>query len=146
MQITIEDSSMIYIYMKSPENHKKVGKCISDVRCNLLYDEKDNLIGIKLFNEYINADNGQKEQIKLPEVGYIDMPLHNANISETETDITIMFNGSSVIHHIKEDECNIDLCNEGIFGIEPIPFTYIGEKEVIKLFIIEDIPLRLTKL
>jgi hypothetical protein len=136
----------MYIYLKSPENHQKVGRCISDVRCSLLYDGLDNLMGIKLFNERTDNDSRNKEQIKLPNVGSIDMPLYNSEITEAESNITILFNVDSVIDHIREDVCNIDLCNEGIYGIEPIPYTHIGMKKIINPFIKEDIPLKLTKL
>jgi hypothetical protein len=151
VQITIEDNSMMYIYLKSPESHVLNRECMSDVKCNLLYDESDNLIGIKLLNKRENSEisvNGipQIEQIKLPAVGDVELPTYNATITEKENEITILFNGSLIVHHIKEDICNIDLCDEGIFGIEPIPFTYIGGKEVIKPFIKRDIPLTLTKL
>jgi hypothetical protein len=151
MQITIEDNSIMYIYLKSPENHLRHGKCITDVKCNLLYDESDNLIGLKLLNRRDNTQislNGipLTEQIKLPSVGFIDLPVHNAKISDDENNITIMFNADSVIHHTREGYSNIDLCNEGILGIEPIPFTHIMGKEIIKPFIISDIQLTLTKL
>ncbi|WP_438349198.1 hypothetical protein ACP8HI_00415 [Paenibacillus sp. FA6] len=145
MQITIEDNAIMYIYLKSSERYEKVGKLISDVRCGLLYDGSDNLIGIKVFNERTNDGNGLIEQIDLPNVGIIDMPIYKSKISKSESDITILFDTDSIIHHIREDECNIDLCDEGIYGIEPIPFTYIGGKEIIKPFIIRDKPLTLTK-
>jgi hypothetical protein len=151
MQITIEDNSMMYIYLKSPGNHVRQGNCMSDVKCNLLYDESYNLIGLKLLNKRTNTQvslNGipLTEQIKLPNVGFIDLPVHNAKISEAESNITIMFNADSAIRHTREGYCNIDLCNEGIFGIELIPFTYIGGKEIIKPFIVDDIPMTLRKL
>ncbi|SFL12814.1 hypothetical protein SAMN03159341_103376 [Paenibacillus sp. 1_12] len=151
MQITIEDNSLMYIYLKSKDNHEKLGKCVSDVKCFLLYDIQENIVGFKLINTRDNTDislNGIPliETIKLPTVGYIDTPQHNASITESENEILIMFDEKAVIYQVREDECNIDLCKEGILGIEPTPFTYIGGKEIIKPFIIEDIPLTLTKL
>lgn len=151
MQISIEDNALIYIYLKSKENHERVGNCLADVRCYLLYDDIDNLIGLKLFNTRDNPEisiNGIPliESINLPTVGYVDTPFHNSTITETEIDITIMFDGNAVINRVEEDVCNIDLCKEGILGIELIPVAYMGNKAVIMPFIIEDEPLTLTKL
>lgn len=150
MQITIEGNAFVYIYLKSIDNHERIGKCLSDVRCDLLYDDKDNLIGVKLCNTRDNSDislNGRPliENIKLPTVGYVDTPCHNSTIAETEEEISIMFDGNAVIRRVEEDTCNIDLCKEGVLGIELIPVAYIGNKEVIKPFIIEDDQITLTK-
>lgn len=107
IQIIIEGNAFVYIYLKSTDNHKRIGKCLSDVRCSLLYDSNENLIGMKLFNARNNSDislNGipLTENIKLPTVGYVDAPSHNVTITETENEISIMFDGNSVIRRVKK--------------------------------------------
>ncbi|GGG82076.1 hypothetical protein [Paenibacillus radicis (ex Gao et al. 2016)] len=74
----------------------------------------------------------------LPEVGANEFPLHNATVTQDEDDIAIIFDQDTVVHKEVEDECVLDLCAAGITGIEPMPFTHIGGKEVIKPFIIRD--------
>ena len=137
--------------MKSEDYHAKIGGCISDVTCGLLYDDHDNLIGLKLLNTRENTDisvNGIPliEEINLPKVGNIDTPLYNSAITETENDITIMFDENAIVHHVREDKCHIDLCKEGILGIELILLSSLGNKEVITPFIVSDVPLTLTEL
>lgn len=149
MLITIEDNAFMYIYLKSRDHHKKIRNCISDVKCSLLYDNSDNLIGLRICNTRDHADislNGMPiiETIKLPSVGYIDTPLYSATITEAENDISIMFDDKAVIHQVREYECNIDLCKEGIFGIEPTSVVNIGGIEFIKPFMTSDEPLILT--
>lgn len=151
MQICIEDNSLIYIYLKSEDYHMSIGKSISDVTCGLLYDDNDNLIGLKLLNTRENTDisvNGIPliEKINLPKVGNVDTPLYNSAITEDENNITIMFDENVIVHHVREDKCNIDLCKEGIFGIELILLSSIGNREVITPFIVSDVPLTLTEL
>lgn len=151
MQITIEDNAFMYIYLKSRDQHKKIGKCICGVRCFLLYDDEETLIGLRMSSTRNHEDislNGIPitETIKLPNVGYVDTPLYNAAITEAENETLIMFDNLAVIHHVREYECNITLCKEGILGIEPIPFVYIGGTEIIKPFIITDELLVTTKL
>ncbi|WP_160164007.1 hypothetical protein [Paenibacillus vortex] len=50
-----------------------------------------------------------------------------------------MFNEKAQIHKEIEAECILDLCATGISGIEPMPYTNVGGKEIIKLFIIRDV-------
>ncbi|GIP25402.1 hypothetical protein J23TS9_05320 [Paenibacillus sp. J23TS9] len=135
MQITIAGDCQMYIYLKDKDVHKH--KCsISDVRCKMLYDSQDNFIGVNIMSK--RSDTGTS--IVLPEVGAIEFPMYNAKVTENESEILILFDEKARIHRKVTDECIIDLCDAGISGIEPMPFTHIGGKEVIKPFIIRDVP------
>lgn len=134
MQITIVDDCQMYIYMKNKFKHQHTGS-LPDIRCKLLYDSDDNFIGIKIVSQ--RSDTGQ--DIILPEIGAIEFPIHNAEVKQDENGILIMFGKKSVIYKEVEDECILDLCAAGITGIEPMPFTHIGGKEIIKPFIIRDV-------
>ena len=134
MQITIVDDCQMYIYLKDKNVHKHIGS-LSDVKCKLLYDLQDNFIGIIIQNE--RSDTG--EEIVLPKVGQIDFTLYKATVTQDEDEIVIIFDQNSIIYKEVEDECILDLCAAGISGVEPMPFTHIGGKEVIKPFIIQDV-------
>lgn len=135
MQITIADNCQMYIYFKNKDVHKHK-KSLSDIKCKLLYDSQDNFVGISIMNQ--RSDTG--DVIGLPEVGAVEFPMYKAKISQDGNGIIIMFDQGAVVHKEVEDECILDLCTAGISGIEPIPFTYIGGKEIIKPFIIRDVP------
>lgn len=134
MQITISDDCQMYIYLKDKSKHKHTGS-LSDVKCNLLYDSNDNFIGINILSK--RSDTGAS--IVLPEIGSIEFPMHNALVKQYEDGILIMFGQESVVYKEVEDECILDLCAAGISGVEPMPFTHIGGKEIIKPFIIRDV-------
>lgn len=133
MQITIADDCQMYIYFKNKEIHKHTGS-LSDVKCKLLYDLNDNFIGINIQRK--RSDTGQ--EIELPTIGVIEFPTHNATVKQDDDGILILFDEKAQIHQEAEDECILDLCAAGISGVEPMPFTYIGGKEVIKPFIIKE--------
>ena len=142
MKITIEDDAM-YFYLKHINIDGIVSECLTDVRGLMLYDASDNLIGLKLLNTRDNADislNGVAltETIKLPAVGYIDTPIHNAAIAEHENELTIWFDKvcESAVHRMLEEDCIIDFYKEGIVGIEIIASHPIGNLDVIKPFIV----------
>jgi len=135
MQITIAGDCQMYIYFKDKSKHQHQGS-LSDVRCNLLYDSSDNLIGINVLSKLSNTG----QDIVLPEVGAIEFPLYNATVIQGEDGILIMFDKEAVVHKKVTDECVLDLCAAGITGIEPMPFTHVGGKEIIKPFITRDVP------
>ncbi|MGG4141744.1 hypothetical protein ABEW34_01325 [Paenibacillus algorifonticola] len=133
MQITIADDCQMYIYFKDKSKHQHEGS-LPDVKCNLLYDSLGNLIGMRILSR--RSDNGQ--DILLPEVGEVEFPLHNAKVTQSDSEILILFDAESQIHKEVSIECILDLSAAGITGIEPMPYTNIGGKEIIKPFIIRD--------
>ena len=135
MQITIVGDCQMYIYIKDKNIHKHKGS-LSGVKCKLLYDSEDNFIGINIMNQQSYTGT----IIVLPEVGAIEFPMHNAMVTQDEKGIQIKFHKEAIVHKEVEDECMLDLCAVGITGIEPMPYTHIGGKEVIKPFIIRDVP------
>ncbi|MBT2764293.1 MULTISPECIES: hypothetical protein [Paenibacillus] len=134
MQITIEENCQMYIYLKDKSKHQHKSS-LSDVKCKLLYDSNDNFIGINIMDQ--RSDTGAS--IVLPEVGAIEFPVHNALVKQDEDGIVILFDQNSKVYKEVEDECILDLCAAGITGIEPMPFTHIGGKNIIKPFIIRDV-------
>ncbi|WP_149847140.1 hypothetical protein [Paenibacillus sp. 37] len=135
MQISIYDNSQLYISLKDKKIHKHEGS-LADIKCKLLYDSNDNFIGIKILCTL--SDTG--ENIVLPEVGPIEFPMQKAIVTQNEDGINLVFGKDVVVHKEVENECIIDLCHAGITGIEPMPYTHIGGREVIKPFIIRDTP------
>lgn len=138
MQITISEDSMMYIYLKDSSKHKyEKKKSRSDVICYLLYDVADNLLGIRIINKH---EDKPLIGVQLPKVGQVEFPMHNAQITETEKEILIVFDQDTPIEKETVNTCVIDVCRSGIIGIEPMPYVYIGGKEVMKPFIIRDEP------
>ncbi|MFB5269110.1 hypothetical protein ACE41H_20305 [Paenibacillus enshidis] len=135
MKISVHDDFQMYIYLKNKDVHKHK-KSLPDIKCKLLYDSQDNFVGISIMSQ--QSDTG--EVIELPEVGAVEFPMYKAKISQDGNGIIIMFDQETVVHKEVEDECIIDLSDAGITGIEPMPFTHIGGKEIIKPFIIRDAP------
>jgi hypothetical protein len=136
MQITIEDNKLIYIYLKSQSKFENnIGGNFS-VKCFLLYDDKSNWIGLQIQNEYSDG-----EKFRLPFVGNIDYPLFSANITESNENITILFDKTKAIHRLAEQDCNIVLNVEGIYGIELILWLKndLGKKDIVKPFVLRDI-------
>lgn len=139
MQITISENTMMYIYLKESEKHKhERTKTRSDVSCFLLYDAADNMMGIRIINNY---DDEPLIHMQLPKVGQVEFPMHNAQITETEQEILIVFDKSTPISKETAHTCVLDVCRSGIIGIEPIPYVDIGGKEIMKPFIIRDEPI-----
>jgi hypothetical protein len=139
MHITISEDSMMYIYLKDNEKHKhERTKARSDVACFLLYDAADNMLGIRIINKH---DDEPLIDIQLPKVGGVEFPMHNAQITETEQEILIVFDKNTPITKETAHTCVIDVCRSGIIGIEPMPCVYIGGKEIMKPFIIRDEPI-----
>lgn len=138
MQITISEDSMMYIYLKDNEKHKhERTKTRSEVACFLLYDAAENLLGIRIINKH---EDEPLVDIQLPEVGEVEFPMHKAKITETEQEILIVFDKNTPIAKETAHTCAIDVCRSGIIGIEPIPYIYVGGKEIMKPFIIRDEP------
>ncbi|MFD2114335.1 hypothetical protein ACFSTH_00875 [Paenibacillus yanchengensis] len=131
MRITIEGDSQMYIYLKDAKIHQITHNTLTDVLCYLLFDVANNFIGIRICNR--NANTGQ--ELVLPMVGEIEYPLHQASITDSHTEIVIKFDRNAQIHEEAKDKCLIDLCDAGIFGIEPMPYTRVRGTEVIKPFI-----------
>ncbi|MBH5318980.1 hypothetical protein I6N90_14335 [Paenibacillus sp. GSMTC-2017] len=136
MQITIEDNSLVYIYLKDAGKERLKSDSLNFIKCHLLYDGKNNFIGMRIFNEIEDSD----ESIILPLVGEIEFPLHNAKLEVNESEIQILFAGEVMAEKEVVCECTIDVCEEGMVGIEPMLREKIGGKEVIKPFIIRDSP------
>ncbi|WP_336772659.1 hypothetical protein [Paenibacillus sp. MMO-58] len=134
MKITISGDCHMYIYLKDKDKHEYTGS-LSDIKCCLLYDLNENFIGIRILSK--RSDTG--ECLELPKMGEIEFPLHSAVVSQDDEGILIMFNQEAVIHKEVEDECILDLSIDGIAGVEPMPYTNIGGKEVIKRFVIKDV-------
>lgn len=139
MQITISEDCMMYIYLKDSNKHKyEKNKSRSDVSCYLLYDAADNLLGIRIINKY---EDEPLINIQLPKVGEVEFPMCNAQITEIGQEILIVFEKDTAIAKESVHTCNIDVCKSGIIGVEPLPFLYIGRKELMKPFIIRDEPI-----
>lgn len=139
MQITISEDSMMYIYLKDNKKHKhERTKTRSDVACFLLYDGAENLLGIRIINKH---EDEPLVDIHLPKVGAVEFPMHNAQITETEQEILIVFDKDTRISKETAQSCIIDVCRSGIIGIEPLPYVYVGGKEIMKPFIIRDEPI-----
>ncbi|RAR38905.1 hypothetical protein [Paenibacillus sp. MDMC362] len=134
MQITIAGDCQMYIYFKDKSKHQHQGS-LSDVRCKMLYDSSNNLVGINILST--RSDTG--ESIVFPEIGSIEFPMYNATITQDDDGIIIMFDQDAAVQKEVEDECILDLCAAGISGVEPMPFTHVGGKEIIKPFTIRDV-------
>lgn len=131
MRITIQDNSLIYIYLK------EMGKYVDNIsgnpeyRSQILFDEFRNWIGIKILNIDIE---GQIQE--LPRVGDIDYPMHTSIITEQPDSITILFDNQSTVSEIVEEDCILDLHPTGIYGIEVILYeTQIEGIEKVRPFI-----------
>lgn len=130
---------MMYIYLKDSSTHKYVkSKSRSNVACFLLYDDFENMLGIRIINKY---DDESLIDIQLPKVGEVEFPMHNAQITKTEQEILIVFDKDTPISKETAHSCVIDVCRSGIIGIEPTPYVYIGGKAIMKPFIIRDEPI-----
>lgn len=138
MQITISEDSMMYIYLKDSSKHKRERKkSRSDVACFLLYDDFENMLGIRIINKH---DDEPLIDIQLPKVGEVEFLMHNAQITKTEQEILIVFDKDTPIAKETVHTCIVDVCRSGIIGIELMPYVYIGGKEIMKPFIIRDEP------
>ncbi|WP_435921120.1 hypothetical protein [Paenibacillus sp. DYY-L-2] len=136
MHITIEDNNLVYIYLK--EQQKYVENCggESSVQCYLIYDQNGNWIGVKITNKDTDGN-----VITLPRVGAIDYPIYSGEVIELENEIILSFEKDKEIMMVKEQDCNLDIHPDGIFGIEMILWTgnNITQKEMVKPFIKRDI-------
>lgn len=136
MHITIEDNSLVYIYLKKQQKYVANNGGESSVQCYLLYDQYGNWIGMKITNRDTDG-----KLINLPRVGVIDYPMHSGEVIEIESEIILKFDKDRDIDKVKEQDCNIDIHPEGIYGIEMILWigSNITQKEIVNTFIKRDI-------
>lgn len=112
MKITIENNELVY--MNLLEINQEVGvvdKTIPYVNGELLYDDKDNWIGIRLKNEY-NLFN---------EYNFEDEYRDKVHIKVNESDAELFFNDNRmIVLKAMEQDFNIDVNGNRIYGIEMI--------------------------
>lgn len=135
MKIRIEDSKMIYIQFQEKHMYGIVDRTLDFMLCHLFYDKDDNWVGLEVFNE---DDEGNV--FDLPPIDSIDFPTYQAEITQSEKKIKILFNRNVEVSKIWEPECNIDIHSGSIYGIEILIFLKesIGGRNVAQPFIFRD--------
>lgn len=135
MNITIENNEFIYIQFINKSEFGVVDETLDSAKCFLLYDGLNNWLGIQILNE---NDEGK---IDLPHIHTIDFPMHNLELKQTKDSIEIIFNKEISVIKMAEQECNIDIYDGQIFGIELILWAgnKLGNKEIVGPFISREI-------
>ncbi|SDT24348.1 hypothetical protein SAMN05444162_3533 [Paenibacillaceae bacterium GAS479] len=136
MNITIEDNQLVYIYLKNQEKYIYFTGTKSSVKCYFQLDDDNNWVGIRIAKEYSYGGAPL-----LPEVGQIDYINFEGTVQEDEHNILITFDTYSKVCRELEQDCNLDLIPEGIYGIEIILWlaNVDWKKEKIQKYIIVDI-------
>jgi hypothetical protein len=135
LNITIENNELIYIsFFKKMESGIVEDMCIS-VNCFLFFDTFRNWVGLEIINKNFDGE------IELPAIKTIDFPIYDAVINQNDESIEILFNRDAKVRKKMEQDCNIDIFNGQIYGIEIILWerNNIGVKEVVKPFVSRDI-------
>lgn len=127
MKITHEITgglTLIYVYIRL-FNGKKV-KTLTGVSCELLYDAKENWIGINILDRYYDG-----EKLALPEIKLVMENKAYESINKSDKMITLLFNNTRIINRVQVESCNIDFNDDGFFGVELILDHEIGGMEVV---------------
>lgn len=130
MKVSIHNDSQLYIRMKDGNVHN-FKKSLAEIKCKLLYDVNDNFLGMKILSQR----SATGENVELPEIGPVEFPLFSSEIKQDIDGIYILFDKDVTIHKELVDECILDLCADGIIGIEPMPYMHIGGRSIIEPFI-----------
>lgn len=102
----------------------------------MLFDKESQWIGYKILNEGYDGN-----RITLPNISQINFLPYQLKFVNSEEYIELLFDNYSRINKVVEQECNIDISNQDIFGIEILLFSknIFGKKDIIKPFIKWDI-------
>lgn len=102
----------------------------------LLYDHVGNWIGVRITNRDTDGNI-----INLPNIGAIDYPMHNGEVVNLNDEIILKFDKDIGVDNFKEQDCNLDIHPEGIYGVEMILWAgnNINLKEKVRPFIKRDI-------
>jgi len=120
MRITIEDNELVYIYLlKMNRVSGVVDETIPYIIGDLLYDNEENWIGIRI-----------KDQFKeLTNCTFVDEYDEKIKIATDENGIKILFSEEEcVVNESCEQDFNIDIVGNKAFGIEII----VSERSSIK--------------
>lgn len=110
----------------------------NDVKCEVLFDEKDNWLGVRILNEQLDEDGKFYVKMNLSKVPESYKQISPGVVIETEDYLEIKFDATVPAHRIIEQNCHID-CLDDEFGIEVILGEPIKGKELVKPFILHDI-------
>lgn len=109
----LESLTLIYVYIRT-FNGKSVNT-IPGAKCELLFDEENNWIGLNVFNEY--HDGGK---FSLPEIKIKTENTDFEAIQQFDEKTSLIFDSRMSIANSKIESCNIDFNEDGLFGIEII--------------------------
>ncbi|WP_072337079.1 hypothetical protein [Thermoactinomyces sp. DSM 45891] len=134
MNITIENGQYIYISFLKRNGFGIVEDTYLSVNCCLLFDDKNNWIGLEVSNENFNGP------IQLPPLKEIEFPMHEAIINESGRTLEILFDKDLQVARKIKYACNIDVISEQLYGIEILLLDQgsIGNRDIVKPFVSSD--------
>lgn len=114
MKIEVERAmplKIVYIFLRNHE--ERSADTISHVKGEMLFDNEDNWIGIRILNKMIN-----EEEFEMPELNQgLDKHVVQA---ENGDEITIFFDMESNIAKTEEEQFYINFDEDGLYGVEII--------------------------
>lgn len=135
MLVTMEDE-LIYIYLQHKTTSASPLGAYPDVSGYMLYDKKGNWLGYRVMRTIYNNKN---YVISIPKVKKIEYPLFTASIEDTDEYIEIKFDADMEAAEMLQQECLLDINENGLFGVELVrhPDIPAGETEYVKYFVEE---------
>lgn len=124
------NGTLIYIEFNRGENQRH--GMLHDIKSQLLYDQFNNWVGIKIDNHDLLGRN-----IKLPKIN-CNKNVKNASITQTDTYIEILFDYQIEINNRKDIASNIDYGENSLMGIEIILREKVGELDIVRPYVKHD--------
>ena len=123
----VDGLSLIYLSFKDTAGVRT--SMIHDISCKALIDQNENWVGIEIFNF-----NGAGHIVDLP------IPIQNGGkskelITTVGKGFKILFDWNTVVCDRLEMECNIDIGDKGLFGIEIMVRNFPLQLDIVKEYI-----------
>jgi len=116
MSITLENNELVYIYLMKRNNHERVvDSTIACAPCRMLFDSKGIWVGIEIgyYEEELYTESNEVSELEITD------ELEPKLIVIQEPDcLRILFRENADVIEVKNQDCNIDIKDGAISGIE----------------------------
>lgn len=131
MRITIQNNELVYIYLQKGETLGDI-ETIPYVDCQLYVDSNNEWIGIKILNRFID----DYKKFELPKANF-ELECFDVELQQDRNFIKILFDNKSEVNKKFNQECNIDIREGNLYGIEIILYkeNQNMKRNIIKKFI-----------
>ncbi|MCW2277538.1 hypothetical protein [Heliophilum fasciatum] len=122
MQVTIEDGSLVYIYLRRGNAGDYM---IPELRCELLFDAEEQWLGLRVYGETL--DDGLP--VELPRISALTEIPPGVSLTRQDNQVELLFDQHRPIARKVVVDGSIDAYHERLNGIELIlPLGYLQGK------------------